>query len=44
MPEKLMVKRLSKDWGSRSIGAVPKTTGMQVIDVFEGLKQGKRKI
>jgi hypothetical protein len=44
MPEKLMVKCLTKNWGSRSIGAVLKTGGMQVIDVFEGLKQGKRQI
>jgi hypothetical protein len=43
MPEELMVKRLSKDWG-RSIGAVLKTPGMQGIDVFEALKQGNRQI
>ena len=43
MPEELLVKCLSKVWG-RSTGAVLKETGMQVIDVFEGLKQGKRQI
>jgi len=43
MPEELMIKCLTKDLGS-SIGAVLKATGMQGIDVFDGLKQGNRQI
>jgi len=39
----VLLECLTKDLGS-SIGAVLKATGMQGIDVFDGLKQGNRQI